>query len=328
MALRDQPYFPFFPDDFLSDEKLSLCSAESTGVYIRIMCLMHKSKQYGEILLKQKFKQRDKQTENFALMLLHQLPYTPDIIERSLDELIDEEVLILDGDNLIQKRMQKDGILSDIKAKAGSLGGKSTQNKYKNQNISAKAKMPSKNQANTVDDNEDKYSNESIDYECSNYRSRDEDKGVQGEKEKGDEPSGIGQVFKLYFDRINPNASSTCVELLKTYTADMGADVVCSAINTAIDNGALNWNYIKAILQGWTRQGVKCIEDAEKITAGRNSMASTAKARGQPYENEQQRKIREAKEKIKKEMEASYGDSTGNSAPDNRNIKKLSDGKT
>ncbi len=54
MALRNQPYFPLYVQDFLTDEKLAECSAESTGVYIRLMCILHKSEEYGCILLKTK----------------------------------------------------------------------------------------------------------------------------------------------------------------------------------------------------------------------------------------------------------------------------------
>ena len=43
MALRDQPYLPLYVQDFLTDEKLAECSAMATGVYIRLMCIMHKS---------------------------------------------------------------------------------------------------------------------------------------------------------------------------------------------------------------------------------------------------------------------------------------------
>ena len=57
MALRDQPYLPLYVQDFLTDEKLIECSASATGVYIRVMCIMHKSDPYGMILLKQKDKQ-------------------------------------------------------------------------------------------------------------------------------------------------------------------------------------------------------------------------------------------------------------------------------
>ena len=70
MALKDQPYLPLYVDDFLSDEKLSLCSAESTGVYIRLMCLMHKSDEYGAVLLKQKFKQNESKIISKSLAIL------------------------------------------------------------------------------------------------------------------------------------------------------------------------------------------------------------------------------------------------------------------
>ena len=123
MALRDQPYLPLYVQDFLTDEKLSECSAQSTGVYIRIMCIMHKSEQYGNILLKQKHKQTDKQILNFALLLAKHFPYSVDVIESSLTELIEEGVLIMQGDLLIQKRMVKDNELSIKRAESGKKGG-------------------------------------------------------------------------------------------------------------------------------------------------------------------------------------------------------------
>jgi hypothetical protein len=124
MALRNQPYFPLYVNDFLSDEKLILCSAESTGVYIRIMCLMHKSDEYGVILLKQKFKQNTKQSSNFASQLAIFLPYTSDVIERSIDDLVENNVLHIDGDRMIQTRMVKDEKISQARAFSGSKGGK------------------------------------------------------------------------------------------------------------------------------------------------------------------------------------------------------------
>jgi hypothetical protein len=90
MALRNQPYFPLYVQDFLTDEKLIECSAESTGVYIRLLCILHKSEEYGKLLLKQKDKQDLKRLKNFALKLLKQMPYTIAVIEKSLDELLNE----------------------------------------------------------------------------------------------------------------------------------------------------------------------------------------------------------------------------------------------
>jgi hypothetical protein len=131
MARRNQPYLPLFVEDFLTDEKLAECSAEATGVYVRLMCLMHKSKDYGKILLKQKYKQNDKQILNFASQVAKNMPYDLVVVERSLSELLNEDVLQVDGDFLIQKRMVKDAEISDKRAFTGKTGGTKAQTKKK-----------------------------------------------------------------------------------------------------------------------------------------------------------------------------------------------------
>lgn len=126
MALRDQPYIPLYVQDFLTDEKLVECSAESCGVYIRLMCIMHKSEEYGTILLRQKDKQTKQHIENFAFKLSKQMPYTQETIHNSLHELIDECVIQIKGDKLLQKRMMEDNRISLVRAKAGKKGGFAT----------------------------------------------------------------------------------------------------------------------------------------------------------------------------------------------------------
>lgn len=144
MALRDQPYLPLFVQDFLTDEKLADCSAQSTGVYIRLMCLMHKSTQYGCILLKQKDKQTESKIQNFAVKLSRQMPYTVDVIAAALEELLDENVIQIDGDMLSQKRMVQDAKLSDTRSSAGKKR-KKTEKKSTNDDFAgdfATAKTP------------------------------------------------------------------------------------------------------------------------------------------------------------------------------------------
>lgn len=145
MALRDQPYLPLYIQDFMTDEKLAECSAESTGVYIRLMCIMHKSEQYGTILLKQKHKQGKDLVSNFAAMIAKQMPYDFHTVKKSLAELIEENVLSVEGDMLIQKRMVKDNAVSEKRSKAGKTGGEKTQEKNKN---FAKANNEANEQAN------------------------------------------------------------------------------------------------------------------------------------------------------------------------------------
>lgn len=148
MARRDQPYISLYVQDFLTDEKLVECSAEAHGVYIRLMCLMHKSSEYGKILLKQKDKQNESNILNFACKLDRQMPFSVDVIERSLTELLEEGVLTMEGDVLFQKRMVRDGKLSDTRALAGSKGGKKGSAKSKSENFATDFAI-AKSQANT-----------------------------------------------------------------------------------------------------------------------------------------------------------------------------------
>lgn len=155
MALRDQPYIPLYVQDFLTDEKLMECSASATGVYIRIMCIMHKSEEYGTILLKQKDKQSTEQINNFASKIAKFLPYDYDTILSALNELLEENVLHIDGDKLIQKRMMKDGNISDKRALAGAKGGeKSLGKKQKNTKDFAQAKTQANSEYEYVYENE------------------------------------------------------------------------------------------------------------------------------------------------------------------------------
>lgn len=140
MARKDKPYLPFFVQDFLTDEKLMECSASATGVYIRIMCIMHKSEVYGTILLKQKDKQNGNQINNFSLKLARHLPYDLPVIVDGITELINEKVLHIEGDFLIQKRMKHDGDISITRSLSGKEGGEQTQKK----NRDAKAKSEAK----------------------------------------------------------------------------------------------------------------------------------------------------------------------------------------
>lgn len=173
MALRNQPYFPLYVQDFLTDEKLAECSAESTGVYIRLMCILHKSEEYGCILLKQKDKQTSSTIKNFAYKLVRQMPYDVETIERSITELVEERVLTLEEDLLYQKRMRKDGILSDKRAEAGKKGGMK-----KNSKDFAIANSEANDEANTLATTEYEYENETEDEIIIDKKSNNKDQAI------------------------------------------------------------------------------------------------------------------------------------------------------
>jgi hypothetical protein len=159
MALRDQPYLPLYVQDFLTDEKLIECSASAHGIYIKIMCLMHKSETYGSILLRnlpEVLPQQNKQqvlffAEQFAGQLARHLPFREDEICRGLTELLKEKVLFLEIGEVVflsQKRMIKDNDLSLKRSKSGKEGAKKTNDRF------AAANIPAKQSANSEYENE------------------------------------------------------------------------------------------------------------------------------------------------------------------------------
>ena len=262
MALRDQPYLPLYVQDFLTDEKLNECSAESTGVYIRLMCILHKSEEYGAILLKQKDKQTEKQILNFARKLARQMPYDELTICRALQELFDEGVITIDGDKLLQKRMVKDGYLSEIRAKAGKKGGKGRQLVKGDEEVvqsfaiaNIQAKKQAKKQANS--ENEIEYENEDV-------SNTDELNITTTARE-----AALGAVLSHYQDCITPTPPSTVAQLLIAYTDELGADVVIHAIDEAVNQRKLTWGYIQAILQRYSREGLNTLAKVEADEAER-----------------------------------------------------------
>lgn len=130
MALRDQPYIPLYVQDVLTDEKLVECSAVAHGVYMRLLCILHKQDKYGVLNLKQKYKQTESKTKNFAFMLAKQMPFPESVIEDGLKDLLEEGVIQMTDEILSQKRMVKDGELSIMRTENGKKGGSSVTKQY------------------------------------------------------------------------------------------------------------------------------------------------------------------------------------------------------
>lgn len=155
MALTDQPYLPLYVDDWANNNKLKLCSPGAHGLLISIMCILHKEPQYGSLLLKQRFKQTDNQKRNFALQVAKLSAFDFAEIEPFFYELLDEGIIEIEEDYLINGRMVRDGRISLARSKAGSTGGKATQEKYINPSKFAKAKAAATTVNGIVNENED-----------------------------------------------------------------------------------------------------------------------------------------------------------------------------
>lgn len=124
MALRDQPYLPLYIQDVLTDEKLIVCSAEAHGIYFRLLCILHKQEEYGEIKLKSKYNTDGDIVLSFAKQLAIQMPFPTEIVVSGIKELVEEGVVSIDEtqQTLYQKRMQHDGRISKTRKECGKLG--------------------------------------------------------------------------------------------------------------------------------------------------------------------------------------------------------------
>jgi uncharacterized protein YdaU (DUF1376 family) len=250
MALRDQPYLPLYVDDFMVDEKLRECSAESTGVYIRLICLMHKSEEYGVILLKQKDKQNKNICLNFAYKLSLHMPYQINVIERSLTDLVSNGVIQMDEDKILQKRMVRDFQISETRSRVGKIGGEKTK--------FAHGFARAKSQANTVYVNENVIVND-------NTKSRKKSAEKKPSIEKpiksayGSQNNVLLTPYEL--DRLRakfPEHADDAVEYLSQYIAEK--EYKSKSHNLAIQR----W-VIDAVKERKAKSGGKKISEVERI---------------------------------------------------------------
>lgn len=178
MALRNQPYMPLYVQDYLSDEKLALCSYSTQGIYIRVMCVLHKSETYGGILFKQIPKQNFSSIEYFAFILSKQTGVDMKDMQDALEELLFFNVLCIEPreniDFMYQKRMVKDFSISENRSKSGKKGG-GNPNLFK-QNPKQTDKQTSKQTDKQNPEYEYENENENKD------EFKEEKKGVTGER--------------------------------------------------------------------------------------------------------------------------------------------------
>lgn len=89
-----------------------------------------------------------------------------------------------------------------------------------------------------------------------------EDREFGGKKPNGQDQ--LGRVLDLYMDRVNATPSSGVVGDLKHFTELMGPDVVCHAIQAALDERKVSWSYIQAILRNYKAEGVRSLADVQR----------------------------------------------------------------
>jgi hypothetical protein len=113
----DNPWFPFFVQDYMADEAVKSVSLAAQGLWVRMLCLMHRSPRRG-ILLKPSGEQPD------SKWLASQIGASEPEVAELLKELESEKVFSRnENGSIYNRRMRKEALVSERKAKAGRLGG-------------------------------------------------------------------------------------------------------------------------------------------------------------------------------------------------------------
>lgn len=110
------PWMKFYPQDWRADERLRMCSLSARGLWLEIMCIMHKSEKYGFLLIAGK--------APTDTQLAFQVGTTPEQVSQLLAELRTAAVYSATSSGVIySRRMVRDEKKSKINAKNGKKGG-------------------------------------------------------------------------------------------------------------------------------------------------------------------------------------------------------------
>ena len=149
-------YFKFNTKDFRTDHNVCNCEPASIGVYTFLLCLLFDSPEKGRFhlkpgclknfpvfLLKQNVQQTNEQFVQqtnehkknicceIAAQLAKHLPFANETLSPALQDLLENNVIYIDGESLCQKRMLRDYIISKKRTVSGANGGNKTKNKVK-----------------------------------------------------------------------------------------------------------------------------------------------------------------------------------------------------
>lgn len=118
------PYLPLFKDDWMASGNVRKCSETTRGVYVDLLCIMHDEKRRGSYALhNQELRYQNTRSKTqialskptgyqrlpyFAEFLVKRTGSSKTVILKALQELYQREIIVVEGDALIQPRMYRD----------------------------------------------------------------------------------------------------------------------------------------------------------------------------------------------------------------------------
>lgn len=103
---------------------------------------------------------------------------------------------------------------------------------------------------------------------------------------------GLTEIIDFYNNNIGM-ITPYCVEVFNTYANEMPKDLIILAMKKAVESGKRTIQYIRGILNNWSKKGIKSVIEAEKEDEqfrNRNTMSKKTE------EEEKARKIKELEE--------------------------------
>ena len=193
---KAQPYLPLYVQDVLTMQGLAECSAAANGVYLRLICILHKQEEYGVYRLRETCRQHDDIFADLARQLARLMPFDCAEVESCLRELVDCQVLTLGENSISDDGMVQQKSLHEKRASAGKKGanvtnGKSFADNFAAANDAAKQAANSENEIEIESENEIDIGKERIE-------------GVKGEE---GEPNRFEQTWQVYPRKVEKAAA-------------------------------------------------------------------------------------------------------------------------
>jgi hypothetical protein len=115
--MKHNPWLKFWPQDWLTDVNLRSCSSAQRGTLIDLMCIAHRSENYGVII--------ERDTPEARKMLAKCLSLTVRTLDSHMTGLLQlQRICRTDDGQLFIKRMVQDHRKSLINSDNGKLGGR------------------------------------------------------------------------------------------------------------------------------------------------------------------------------------------------------------
>lgn len=120
MKINKLPWFKFYPKDWMTDSGLRLCSWDTKGVYIDLLCIMAESNRYGYLEINDKAPTQE--------MLMKRLSIHHKTLKKCLRELQENGIISLCNGVLYSRKMAKQFTQHAQQKDFGKKGGNPTLN--------------------------------------------------------------------------------------------------------------------------------------------------------------------------------------------------------